>query len=205
VVSKPEGSVTIGGPQGFRGVVDEFGVYDQDPAGRPSTDPDLYARAQAGRYGEELVFATGFDGMSMPSSFTLEGRGTLAAGSLRLAPGAHLALPAIAVGDPVSVTIGIGAGSARRAELRAQWQGESQAPVVVPAAVTRTAGALGDEVAFRLSADGGSLTVTTPEGERQVRLPPPASGSAALVVGVGDPADAAADLVLDSVLAVRSR
>ena len=84
----PQGGTTlIGGEKGFKGIVDEFGVYYRDPAGKPSTDPDQFLRAQTMKLGASLVMANGFDGMFLSEGFTVEGNGQQAAGALTLRRG----------------------------------------------------------------------------------------------------------------------
>jgi hypothetical protein len=100
-----EGTTLIGGEKGFKGIVDEFGVYYRDPAGKPSTDPDQFLRAQTMKLGASLVMANGFDGMYLSEGFTVEGNGQQAAGALTLAPGAVLDLPALKLGDPATPAV----------------------------------------------------------------------------------------------------
>ncbi|MGO9309469.1 MAG: hypothetical protein ACLQDL_10655 [Spirochaetia bacterium] len=194
--ARQEGSITIGGENGFKGVVDEFGVYVQDAAGRPSTDPDLFARAQAAIYGKRVLIADGFDGIALTSGFSIEGRGRLAVGAVVLSPGARLALPPLRTGQSLSVTAGLSRSSARSADLLAQWEGSSAPAIVVP--VTADAAGLG----ARISADGQSISVTSAEGEKTVTLPAPVARGASLLLKIENPAEARADLLIDSILAV---
>ena len=154
--ARQEGNITIGGDQGFRGVVDEFGVYAQDAEGRPSSDPDLYSRAQAGIYGSRLVLADGFDGSALPDGFSIEGRGEIAAGSVDLAGGAALDLPPVRIGPGVTVTAGLSRDSGRGAVLLVQWEGSSASASTVPV----TADSRG--FSFRIAANGQSVTVPSP-------------------------------------------
>jgi hypothetical protein len=196
---KPEGSVTIGGSDGFKGIVDEFGVYALDAAGRPSTDPDLYSRAQAGIYGARLVLADGFDGTSVTNGFSLEGRGQLIAGTVSLAAGARLALPPLRTGQALSVSAGLAPVSSREAVLLAQWEGSS-APAVSVQAAADTVG-----LSLRISPDGRSLSYQTPDGEKTVSLPAPGSSDAGLLLKIENPRDAKTDLIIESVLALTAR
>jgi hypothetical protein len=195
---RQDGSVTIGGEQGFAGVVDEFGVYATDPAGRPATDPSLYTRAEDALYGSRLELADGFDGLALYNGFALEGGGQLAAGSVSLGPGARLALPVLKTGDAVTVTAALSASSGRNVSLQVQADSGSQAPVTVAV----TVGPSG--LAFRVSQDGRSLSVTSVDGEKSVSIPVPSGGSG-LLVRIADPVDAKSDLVIESVLALKSR
>src|SRR5208283_1201078 len=97
-VGNQSGSITIGGPGGFKGTVDEFGIYYRDASNRPSPDPDLYLRAQSVKYGNSLLLADGFDGLYLSHGIALEGNGTESAGSVSLPAGAGLDLPALSTG-----------------------------------------------------------------------------------------------------------
>jgi hypothetical protein len=198
---KQDGATVIGGEKGFKGVVDEFGVYSRDPAGRPATDPDLFLRAQAAKLGQSLVLANGFDGMYLPDGWDLEGSGKLAAGSLTLPPGAALELPAVKPdGSPLTVTAALGAGSAAAAVLTAQWDGAGQKPQQYALASdgART-------LRFRVSADGSSLTVSGAGADKSLPLPKTPSADAGLLLKIGNPADAAGSIVLDSLVAAKDR
>lgn len=195
---RQDGSVTIGGGQGFAGVVDEFGVYATDPAGRPATDPYLYARAQDALYGSRLAFADGFDGLALYNGFALEGGGQLAAGSVSLGPGARLVLPVLRAGDAVTVAAALSASSGRGVSLVVQAESGSPAPAVVPV----TVGPAG--LSFRVAQDGRTLSVSSADGEKSVNIPAPAGGSG-LLVKIADPADARSDVVIESVLALKPR
>jgi hypothetical protein len=195
---RQEGSISIGGERGFKGVVDEFGVYDQDATGRPSTDPDLYSRAQAGIYGTRLALADGFDGSSLASSFSIEGRGTLAAGSVVLAAGASLALPPVKTGQGLSVTSRLGAAGSRAAVLHVQWEGSSAPAAALPVTAD------GPDLSFRVAPGGQSITVPSAAGQKTVTLPSPGSSGAGLLLKIGNPPDARSDIVIESILALDS-
>ncbi len=197
--ARQEGSITLGGDKGFKGVVDEFGVYAQDSAGRPSTDPDLYARAQAGVYGKRLVIADGFNGIALTNGFSIEGRGQLAAGTVALSPGARLALPPLKTGQNLSVAAELSRSSARAANLLVQWEGSPAPVIVVP--VTADAGGLD----ARISSDGLSITVQSAGAMKTVALPAPGGNGASLLLKVENPPDARSDLIIDSVLALNAR
>jgi hypothetical protein len=196
---KQDGSITIGGEHGFKGVVDEFGVYVQDSAGKPSTDTNLYARAQAGFYGSRLVLADGFDGLSVVNGFSISGKGQLAGGAVDLAAGARLSLPPLHTGQAIAVTAALSAGSARSARLLLQWEGSSQHAAAVPLAADAR------ELTFRIEADGLSVVVPSPDGEKTVKISPPETSGADLLASFENPPDARTDLVIESVLAVTAR
>jgi hypothetical protein len=197
---KQEGAVVIGGASGFSGIVDEFGVYYQEPAGRPSTDPGLYATAQAVRWGSGLVFADGFDGVYLSSGFSVEGQGNLDAGVLSLPAGSWLTLPGVRPGGyAVTVTAGLASGSSRTARLQLQWEGGTQPPVQADI----IAGSTG--IKLEIAADGLSVSIMTEAGRKSIALPPPTGENANLLVKIGNPADAAGQLSLSEVLAVREK
>ena len=198
---KAQGATLIGGNNGFKGVVDEFGVYYRDPAGRPSTDPDQFLRAQTAKIGAGLVLANGFDGMYLPEGFALEGNGQQAAGFLTLTPGAVLDLPAVKLGgSPLTVSAFLGSGSSGAAVLQVLWEGSPQAPVLVP--LTADGARI---LRFRLAADGSSLLLPAAGGEKTLALPKPPAAGGNLMLKIGNPSDAASALVLDSLLVVKDR
>jgi hypothetical protein len=196
---KQEGSITIGGEKGFKGIVDEFGVYSQDSAGRPSTDPDLYARAQAERYGSRLVLADGFDGLAVTNGFAIAGKGQLTSGDVDLAAGARLSLPPLRTGQEVAVAAGLSPSSGRSAVLLLQWEGSSSRGVAVPLAADSQG------FMFRIASDGLSVVVPSAEGEKAMKIPAPEGNGSSLLVSLENPRDARSDLVIESVLALAAR
>ena len=196
---KQDGSIAIGGEHGFKGIVDEFGVYSQDSAGRPSTDPDLYARAQMERYGSRLVLADGFDGLAVSNGFSIAGKGQLTGGAVDLAAGARLSLPALHTGQEIAVTAGLSPSSGRSAILRLQWEGSSPRAVTVPLAADSQG------LMFRIASDGLSIVVPSAEGEKTVKIPAPEGNGLSLLASLESPPDARSDLVIESVLALTTR
>ncbi len=201
-----DGSLTIGGQGGFAGVVDEFGVYSQDAAGRPSTDPGLYARAQAIANGSSLVVADGFDGIYLPDGFVLtgtpagtaNGKGQIAAGTLDLPAGARLVLPPITTGDSaVSVSADVSRDSARAATLVISWEGSSAAALTVPL----TADSSG--LRFRIGPQAASVTVSSGGAEKTLPVPPPGIQGSNLVIGIENPQDASTPIAIDDILATK--
>jgi hypothetical protein len=194
---KPKGSLTIGGDQGFTGVLDEFGVYDADAAGKPSTDPDLFQRSQSDLYGSRLVFADGFDSTTLTSSFTAEGSAPIYAGTISLAAGSALGLPPLKLdGSGISVTAGLTPDSGRTATVVAQWEGST----AVAAQASLTADV--DGLHFRLGADGLSLIAGPGAAGKTVAIAQPPESGARLLLTLHNPSDARALLVLTQVLAV---
>jgi hypothetical protein len=195
---RQEGSLTIGGPNGFAGVVDEFGVYTQDPAGRSSIDPGLYARAQALAYGSSLVAADGFDGIFIPDGYMLNGKGQLAGGSLSLQPGARLVLPSITTGDSaISINADLSRDSARAATLILSWEGSSTAALTVTLAADTTG------LQFRIGPKGVAVIVPAGGSEKTFAVPAAEIQGANLLAAIENPQDAKSALVIDQVLAIK--
>jgi hypothetical protein len=195
---KQAGSVTIGGEKGFAGVVEEFGVYAQDSAGRPAPDPDLYAHAQKKLLGAGVVLADGFDGINLASGYTLQGKGQLSAGSLSLAAGASLTLPPVKIdGTALALSAGLSPDSSRSVTVSVSWEGDSQPALSVPVVADATG------LHCELAADGLSLTVQAEKGEKTVTLPASGNETANLVLTLQNAADAKSALVLEHVLMTR--
>jgi len=193
-----KGSVVVAGAKGFAGVVDELGVFSVDSAGRPSTDPGQFARAQADLHGSNLVFADGFDGTYLSDGFTLEGSGQIMAGTLTLKPGSSLSLPPVKPGGArIIVTAAVSPVSSRTAVLQSRWEaGRAAAPPIALAA--------GDgSIVFRVSPDGLSLVVDSGSAEKTFALSAPNPDGAKLVLALGNPAEARSSLALEQVLAVK--
>ncbi len=195
-----KGSLTIGGDQGFAGVVDEFGVYVADASGKPSTDPDLYQRSQSDLYGTRLVFADGFDAATLSSSFTAEGSAPLYAGAISLGAGSALGLPPLKLdGTGITVTASLTQDSARAAMLVAQWEGSNAQAAQTPL----TAG--GTLLQFGVGADGHSLVVGTGSSPKTITLAPPPEAGTRLLLTLENPSNAVAPLALTQVLAVTDK
>lgn len=64
------GLVTIGGEKGFRGVLDEIGLYYKDATNRPSADGRLLERHLKSMESGNLIWAAGFDGSYLDEGFT---------------------------------------------------------------------------------------------------------------------------------------
>ncbi|HOV64137.1 MAG TPA: hypothetical protein PLG43_09680 [Spirochaetia bacterium] len=106
------GRSLIGGDEGFSGVIDEFGVYSRDSAGRNSADADIFANARRIQYGDTVLLAEGFDGSFLPHGFAFEGMNAGHEGSavierslIRLTPGTDLVTEvfSLAAGEAVHI------------------------------------------------------------------------------------------------------
>ncbi len=196
-VLRQSGSLLIGGDKGFKGIVDELGIYTTDAAGHPSPDPDLYLKACQDQYGSLLVFAAGFDGTDVPSGFTLQGPAQVSAGAVVLKPEAGLGLPAIAVdGTGAMVTATLAADSGRTATLQAAWDGGG--PAIAPVSLSGDSGAF----QFGVSGDGRSLLVAAGTTVRTLALSAPPAGGARLILTLVNPANASNSLSIDRVVAL---
>ena len=111
------GRTVIGGTEGFRGVIDEIGIFYRITDEGVEVDTEVYARAMERQYGEDLVFAEGFDGLKLVEQINYvgaEGDVSVDGGSLFLANGSEIELPPISAGfEMLSITLSWtgGAGS----------------------------------------------------------------------------------------------
>ncbi len=174
-----EGSCVIAGEKGFTGTVDELAVYCRNSDGKPSSDPDLYKRAARAKFADAVVLAEGFDSVSIPEGFTLEGGGEIAAGALTLPAGAEIGLPPFtAAGEGMSARIFLSAESAQTATLLLRWEGEEKTALEAP--LSARAGEI------RFSFQGGKLTYQGSGGQpktAKVAVPSPKANLAALLQG----------------------
>ena len=111
------GSALIGGPDGFAGIIDEFGVYFRDEGDQPSPDTEIFASAMEQAYGDKLVYAEGFEGTTIPEDVRAEGDVEIAGGQLVLGSGGAVLFPAFGFASEelfVTVTLDALAGTAMR-------------------------------------------------------------------------------------------
>jgi hypothetical protein len=195
-----DGTSVIGGPNGFTGVIDEFGVYFRDDQGRASPDPAQYLRVAQRRYGQSLVFAGGFEGIYLPAGMALEGKAAMIPGAVTLPADSALVLPSVKIGSgSVSFTVDLSADSSRNATLRLAWAGDSSAPTDIPVTAD------GGELKLKATANGESVVVSSSAGEKTLAVPGSAGGSASLIVRVVNPQTARISLTILRVLAVRDK
>ncbi|RKX75738.1 MAG: hypothetical protein DRP87_13835 [Spirochaetes bacterium] len=88
----------IGGEEGFIGIIDEFGIYYRDVRKRSATRSDIYLQAMKARYGRELIYAEGFDGMYMPEDVLLTGEAEIGLGKIILNSKGAITLPTFRIG-----------------------------------------------------------------------------------------------------------
>ena len=199
-VIRQDGTTTIGGPNGFTGVLDEFGIYYRDEQGRASPDPAQYQRMAQLRYGQGLAFASGFEGIYVPTGMSTEGKAAMTAGTLTLSPDSALVLPDVKLGTgSASCTIDVSPDSSRIMVIRLQWGADSAGAVDVPQ--TADSG----ELRFKVAASGQSLVISGPAGEKTVTVPGASGSSSALVIRVVNPPTAHTPVILLRTLATRDK
>ncbi len=197
---RQDGTTVIGGPNGFAGVIDEFGVFYRDDQGRASSDPAQYLRAAQRRYGQSLVFADGFESAYLPAGMSTEGKAVMAPGALTLPPDSALVLPGVNVAKgSVSLAVDLSADSSKLATFRLQWQGDSSIAADIP--VT----AEGGQLKLKMTENGQSLSVSSSGGDKTLSIPSTAGSSPTLIVRVADPQTARTPVIVLRVLAVREK
>ncbi|MGA2762093.1 MAG: hypothetical protein ABSG17_01890 [Spirochaetia bacterium] len=199
-VIRQDGTTTIGGPNGFTGVLDEFGIYYRDEQGRASPDPAQYQRMAQLKYGQSLAFASGFEGIYVPTGMSTEGKAAMTAGTLTLSPDSALVLPDVKLGTgSASCTIDLSPDSSRIMVLRLQWGADSAGAVDVPQAADS------GELKFKVAASGQSLVISGSAGEKTVTVPGASGSSSALVIRVVNPPTAHTPVILLRTLATRDK
>ncbi len=193
-----DGTTVIGGPNGFSGVIDEFGIYARDEQGRSSPDPDQYQRIAKRKYGQNLLFASGFEGISLPAGMSVEGKATMAPGSVTVPPDSALAFPGVKPAA-ISLTVDLSADSSRSAVVRLSWAGDQSAAADIP--VTSEGG----DLKLKMAVNGQSLSVSSSGGEKTLAIPGSAGGSPTLVVRVVNPQTARAPVIVLRVLAFNEK
>jgi len=179
--------------------LDEFGIYSRDDQGRPSPDPALFQRISAIKYGKGLAFASGFEGIFVPNGMTVEGKGTISAGTLSLAPDSALVLPPVKVSSgSASYSLDLSPDSSRSVTLRLQWGSDTAPAMDIPAAAD------GGEIRFKAAAGGQSLVVSG-LGDRAITIAADSSGTGSLAVRVVNPASARTPIILLRAFAVRDK
>ena len=197
---RQDGTTAIGGPNGFSGVIDEFGVYCRDDQGRPSADAAQYLRIAQHKYGRDLVLADGFETGNLPDGMTTEGKAMASPGALTLPPDSALVFAGINLAKgPVSYTVDLSAESSRAATFRLQWQGDSSVFADIPVTAD------GGELKLKVIVTGQSLSVSTSAGDKVVTIPSSAGNSPTVVVRVANPQSARTQIVVLRVLAVWER
>jgi hypothetical protein len=159
-VSSPVGTSTIAGAGGFTGLIDEFGVYYRDSAGKSTTDPEVYRRSMTDEYGSNLVFAEGFDGINLPSDLILDSqivRSQLIDGSLSLNPNQSVELPNLPIGeDDLTIDVALsGLSDTGSGTLTLSLKGKTLYSVALKDALSSTG-----DVAIHLSRVDGGIKIT---------------------------------------------
>ncbi|HVO38923.1 MAG TPA: hypothetical protein VMV03_07830 [Spirochaetia bacterium] len=195
-----DGKSVIGGDNGFSGIIDEFGVYFRDGAGRASTDPDQYKRVEQQRYGADLALAEGFEGVYPPVGFGVEGKGTMAPGGVTLPADSALVLPALNVGGgALSFNADVTSDSPKSAVLRLEWDGDNAPALDMPAAIDS------GELKFRIGANGKSLVMSSGGSDKSTPIPASVSGSSSLKIRLVNSASAHGPMTVLRVAARREK
>ena len=200
-VLKAGGTTVLAGEKGFVGVVDELGVYARDAEGRPSTDPDLFARAARAARGDAVVLAEGFDSERLPEGLSASGGAVVEEGSLLVPAGAGVDFPPLPVpADDVEYRIDLSLTSGQAALLAVSWEGDPSPVLETPLWADNR------ELLFTVGAGALSLAVPSPGGRtKSLKIPPAPRENAGLVLRVSVQKDAKQPLVVDSLLAARLR
>ena len=101
----------IGGEVGFRGIVDEIGVFSVESE---DVDSEVFFRAMKLEYGSDLLFAEGFDGLLFPDTiFASDESGVdIQSGATLIGTGTVVTLPPIPIDfESIRIEIITGAGS----------------------------------------------------------------------------------------------
>jgi hypothetical protein len=103
-VAEGEVSSRIGGEGGFKGLIDEFGIFFKDQSGRNSIDPGVFERSMVEMYGKDLILAEGFDGLYLPAKNITFSGDAVKTGESTVSLGSASAL-SFDLGEPVERTI----------------------------------------------------------------------------------------------------
>lgn len=95
----PDGETIIGGENGFAGVIDELGMYYIDENDRYTINPGLYEYAIRQMYGDDTVFAEGFDGIYPPESLEIGEEDIIKSGKLILSTSLFATFSSINLGE----------------------------------------------------------------------------------------------------------
>lgn len=105
----------IGGTGGFSGIIDEIGVFYRVTERGVEVDDEVYARAMERQHGEQLVYAEGFDGLTLADQISYTGSEegvSVDGGSLFLANGSGIELPPMGTDfDTLSIFLELSAGA----------------------------------------------------------------------------------------------
>lgn len=95
------GTAVIGGEDGFYGILDEFGIFFKSSMGDHSIDIEIYEREMELRYGEDLIFAEGFDSAHFLNQYQSDNRKGLLIkdSSMIISSGSLLEIPVFIMQD----------------------------------------------------------------------------------------------------------
>ncbi len=193
---KEDFAAVLGG-KAFKGTVDELGVYVRDEKGKDSPDSSLFRREAQRTFGESLLLAEGFDGTVLPQGFSVDiGSQKPVLGSLILAPGSSLTLPALKTGTAgLDMEIALGSAAPKEVLLSVRYKGEEDA--ALETAVPSDGG-----IEFGLR--DGVLTFKGADGtDRALKLS--AAKKTDVVLTLTNPKEPKTPLSVESILSVRPK
>lgn len=148
-----EGSTVIGGEEGFVGIIDELGVYFQNEQEEPATYDEAFRHAMSRRYGETLMYAEDFSGVSVPDEVDTQGDVRVMTGELILEPGARVVLPRFLFAEE-DLLVELDSSSDSGALTIAALQGADEGYEEVDVFVVSTAGTVIEPAAKGADAEG---------------------------------------------------
>lgn len=93
------GRTVIGGENGIHGLIDEVGVYFRDEDDQPSSDEGIFADAMGLEYGDNLLYAEGFETQRIPAEVVAFGDVRVTSGALSIGADAHVRVPGFPFGS----------------------------------------------------------------------------------------------------------
>lgn len=93
------GRTVVGGNDGLHGLIDEVGVYFRDEADQPSSDESIFSDAMHLLYGENLIYAEGFESQQLPEEIVAYGDVRVGSGALSIGSGGGIFVPEFPFGS----------------------------------------------------------------------------------------------------------
>ncbi len=88
-----DGTAMIAGEAGVKGIIDELGIFFRDEKKQASARTDVYTRSKKENLGSNLVYAEGFDDLSIPDNVYISGTATTSNGKLLISPDSEITIP----------------------------------------------------------------------------------------------------------------
>ncbi|MBN2049223.1 MAG: hypothetical protein JW760_02160 [Spirochaetales bacterium] len=165
---------SIGGENGFTGVIDEFGVYVRSAVSQESSaDYGAYERRMKEEYGKSLLLADGLDGYLDTEKYTPEGAFSFTGGALELAPGTTLVSPELPFsGGDLKVVIPMesGAGEIIYISTPPDREGVIRLSLLPPEDEAYPFPLVDNVLVFRLFGSAEGLTLSPENGEPAYQL-----------------------------------